>query len=282
MAVTPPFASTLPITAAHYLRVIFWLLCISCPIFLSAQRRDSLTLIKHIALKSKLFTTDPLGNVYLIKDNNALIRYNANGDSTGFFNLVKKGKVTHIDATNPLRVLLYFAEYGQIVILDNILSQKSSLRLPSLGLFNVPCIANSADGNIWVYDPGTGELIKIDEKPSVKFRTPLRNMLDTPLEPIYMVEQDRQFFMIDTLQGIKKFDQFGFYNTGYPFITRELQYINQYLIYYQTPYLHSYHIASMREELIPIPEPDKVLQVRIERHHLYILRDEGLYIYAMQ
>ncbi len=253
-------------------------------IFLFAEvcfASDSLILTKSIPVSSRLFTTDPVGNIYIVKGNNTLIKYNSNGDSTGFFNEIQKGKITQIDATNPLRLLLYFADYGNILMLDNLLSLKSTLKLSALGMVNVPCIANSADGNIWLYDPA-GNLVKVNNKPEISFTVSLRNVLDHAIDPVYMVEQDRALYIVDSAQGVKKFDQFGLFKTTFPFLTHEIQYFNSYLVYYVSPYLVSYNTLSMQENKMLLPDPDNVIKVRVERDHVFILRNESLDIYSLQ
>jgi hypothetical protein len=241
---------------------------------------DSLTFIKKIPVSAHLFTTDPVGNLYVVKGNNSLIKYNAKGDSIAFFNEIKKGKITQIDATNPLRVLVYYADYGNILILDNILSLKSTLKLSSLGIVNAPCIANSADGNIWVYDPA-GNLVKISTKPEISFTASLRNVLEKAIDPVFMTEQDRALYIVDSTEGVKKFDQFGLFKTSYPFFTREIQYFNAYLVYYAAPWLISYNTLSMRENKIRLPDEHDIERVRVERNLVFIQRRESLDIYSL-
>jgi len=127
---------------------------------------DSLIFVKQIHIQSTQFTTDPVGNVYIVKGNNTLLKYNAKGDSIGFFNEIKKGKITQVDASNPLRILIFLADYGNVLMLDNLLTLKNTLKLNSLGIINATCIANSADGSIWAYDP-SGMLMKINNKPEI-------------------------------------------------------------------------------------------------------------------
>lgn len=254
------------------------------PLFISLSAlhaADSLALIRSIPVKARLFSTDPVGNVFLVREDNSLLRLNSRGDSTGFFNEVRRGQITHIDATNPLRILLFFGDYGEIVILDNILTQKSTLRLPSISIFNVRCVANSADGNIWVYEPASGTLLKIDEQPSVVFSTPLRNFFNENPDPQFMAEQDRNLFMTDTIDGIRRFDQFAFYRNSYTFRPREVQYVNSYLIYWSSPYLVSYHTGTLQEQRILLPQAETIRQARIERDKIYVLRETSLDLYAL-
>jgi hypothetical protein len=246
----------------------------------SVKGSDSLQLLRHIPITARLFTTDPLGNAYLVMNNQSVLRLNARGDSIGFYNQVQKGVLTHIDATNPLRVILYYAQFGQVVILDNQTSVKSAFNLNRLGIFNAPIIANSADAQCWTYDPGTGELLKVDDQPQVRFKTGLRNVFDETLNPCFLVEQDRRLFLVDSIQGVFVFDQYGLYKLRYPIQTKAVQFFNDYLVYYQAPYLVSYHTRSLHEERRLLPNPEAILQVRLERNRIYVLYRDGLSIYA--
>jgi len=259
-------------------RFLLWLLSFFW-LSLSMKASDSLRLLRHIPINARFFTTDPLGNVYLVMNDQSVLRLNARGDSIGFFNQVQKGVLTHIDATNPLRVLLYYAQYGQVLILDNQTSLKSTYNLNRLGVFNAPTIANSADAQSWTYDPGTGELLKVDDEPQVRFKTGLRNVFDETLNPCFMVEQDRTLFIVDSLKGIYVFDQYGLFKMRYPIKTKAVQFINQYLVYYHAPHLVSYHVRSFKEQQRVLPHPASIRQVRLERNVLYLLRHDGLFIY---
>lgn len=259
---------------------LFFLLLVQLS-FLFCDGQNGLTPIKSIPFKANLFTTDPVGNVYLVNSSNTLYRFNNQGDSIGYFNEIKKGRITHIDATNPMRILLFYADYSQIVVLDRLLAKKSSMRLNTSGLFNVNCIANSTDGQIWIFEPASGTLLKIDDKVDITLSVSLKPLLPENLDPSFLVEQDRNLFMVDSVEGIKRFDQFGFYKTSYAFNTKEVQYINDYLIYYNRPYLFSYNTSTLVEQKLEIPIPNDVKQVRVERNLLYVLRNDRLDIYTL-
>lgn len=238
--------------------------------------------LKVLTFNSRIMTTDGVGNLYVVKDNNLLIRYNAQGDSDRVFNEIKKGSITQIDASNPLRILLFFKEYQLVVVLDQMLSKKHVFKLNNLGLFNVTSIANSADGTFWAYDAAQGVLLKIDDKPSIRFSSPLRTMLDHAVQFQYMVEDDRMLYAADSTSGIYEFDLYGFYNTVYHFPTVEFQWINQQLIYWQSPNLIAYHTESLREKKRALPEPETILQVRVDRNRLFIRRKNQLELYTLE
>lgn len=248
---------------------------------LSSEAKDSLILTKTIPIQCKYFSTDLVGNIYVAKEDNSLIKYNINGDSLAYFNEIRKGNLKQIDATNPLRVLLYYPDFNQIVILDNMLSKKNVLKLNSIGIFNSPCIANSIDGNIWIFDAASNSLLKIDDQLDLISTTNLRNIFKEGIDAVSMVEQERNLLIVDSLQGIFKFDLYGFYNTTFHFKTTEIQYLNKYLVYTQLPNLVSYNTQTISEKSITLPNPSTIKQVRIERNKVYILRKNELEIYDL-
>lgn len=243
---------------------------------------DTLVLKRSIPGNAHLISTDHVGNLYVVRNNNVLVKYNSNGDSLAIFNEVRKGRITHVDATNPLRVLLFFQDFGQVIVLDNMLSRKNIIKLNSIGLFNVTAIAGSVDGNIWCYDADQGNLLKIDDKASIRFQQSLRNMFDRTPSLSYMVEEERVLYAVDTSSGIEKFDLYGYHMASFPFKTHEIQWFNNQFIYFQTPSLVSYNTLSMNERKLELPHPETVQQVRMEREGIYIRREHSVEVYTYE
>lgn len=258
--------------------IISWSLCLVSTNLLALEYK--LKLKKTIPVENGYFTTDPIGNFYLVRDNNFIVKYNAQGDSLGVFNDISSGAVSMIDASNPLRVLVFYSGFSRIKILDNLLSLKNELDLSRINLFNVPAIANSMDGNIWVYDP-SGTLLKIDDRLEIKHSYLLRNMIDFSINPSHMVERDRALYLTDSTEGILQFDRFGFYKTIYRFTTAEVAVMNNYIVYYHKDTLNSYNIKSLRASEIVLPKGHDIINARLEKNQIYILRTDGLEIYTL-
>lgn len=206
---------------------------------------------------------------------------NRDGDSSGFFNEIKKGPIAQVDASNPLRVLLFFPDYNQIVILNNMLSVKNVLKLNSIGLNSVQCIAGSSDGTLWLYDNVNGSLLKVDEQLSILQNTNLRSIDQNPDHANNLFEEDRWVYLTDTSEGVRQFDPYGFYHTTYHFKSPQFQLFNEYLLYLSLPFLNSYHVKSFTESKLALPHPDQILQFRVERKRLYLLLKDKLEIYEL-
>src|SRR6266487_6432940 len=131
----------------------------------SAQKDKPYNLIASITGDVVDFTVDNLDNVYVLTSSDQLKKYNVNGDSVAIFNNVKKfGKVSTIDVSNPLKVLLYYKDFSTIVVLDRLLTMRNSIDLRQHNIFQVNAIGQSYDNNIWLYDEGDSKLKKINDE----------------------------------------------------------------------------------------------------------------------
>jgi hypothetical protein len=93
------------------------------------------------------FELDNLGNIYLLNADNQLKKISAAGDSLAVFNDVRRyGKVSYIDVTNPLKILLYYQEFGTIVMLDRLLNNINSIDLRKFNFFQVKSIGLAYGG----------------------------------------------------------------------------------------------------------------------------------------
>ena len=144
-------------------RIGFLFLLIQCCVA-KLQAQDSLRLIRSLALDARMITMDELGNTYAVRNDNTLIRYNNLGDSTGFYRSVLNGDIGMVDATNPLRVLLYYPAFSTAVLLDRMLTQKAEIDLRRRQITAATAVALASDGNLWVYDPFKAQLLKLDER----------------------------------------------------------------------------------------------------------------------
>ena len=76
------------------------------------------------------FTVDNLGNIYTISSNNQLRKLNANGEQIAVYNDIRRyGSIYSLDASNPLKLLLYHKNFGTIVILDRFLNVRNTVDL---------------------------------------------------------------------------------------------------------------------------------------------------------
>lgn len=251
-------------------------------LLLAAFRPAAQELLKTIPVEdARLMTTDEMGNIYLVRGDNSLIRYSLDGDSTGNFRSIQNGDLTWIDATNPLRILLYYADFSKIILLDRMLSPKNDLDLKKLGIFNAPAVGISVDSRIWVYDFNNARLKKIDDQLNItNTSNDMRVESGTVPNPTCIVEREAKVYLCDAGNGIYTFDRFASYTNTLEIqgVTRMQAFGNQ-LVYRSGDTLKAYDLKTLSLKVIPLPPTSDLLDVRIERKRMYFLYKNKLDIY---
>ena len=116
----------------------------------------------------KIFEMDNLGDLYLLNNRNQLLKFNVEGVLRFEFSLNGLGEISNIDVSNPQKILLYYPQYQNIVIVDNTLSEIKRLNLEELGYWDIQAVAVSKDNNIWIHDPINHHMLKIDPSGGVQ------------------------------------------------------------------------------------------------------------------
>jgi len=276
------FRKSLPATFTN-MKAMLVLLFLGCA--LSARAADSLRILASRPMSARSITTDELGNIYAIQKDNTLARYNAQGDSTGFYRSALNGQLGSVDATNPLRLLLYFPAFNKVQVLDRQLALKAEVDLRPLRIFSPTAIATASDGNIWVYDPVNARLLKLDETGArIQEGIDLRQQLSFVPKAGFLLERDRRLYLCDTAHGILVFDPFASYITTLPFRpVASLQAFNHQLVFRRGNTLCSYDMQTFGEQLLPLPEDRQqhILGACLSSASLAVLYEKSLVIYAL-
>ncbi|NNE13597.1 MAG: hypothetical protein HKO66_11840 [Saprospiraceae bacterium] len=153
-------------TAIQFCSLLLVLTCTSCKTQSELHNHDTSADNNEILINGNFsaLEVDDFGNIYLIKNNNQLHKYDENYNLLFEYSSYRQGIITTIDVSNPQKILLYLSEYQHIVFLDNTLSEIKTLNLESLGYWQVNNVGLSADNNIWIYDPNIHQLIKINDQ----------------------------------------------------------------------------------------------------------------------
>lgn len=179
------------------------------------QAQDSLQLRLLHTLPDDLqdFEVDNLGKLYLINQRQQLKKLEANLDSVGVYNDVRQyGRLHSIDVSNPLKVLLYFKDFGTIIILDRFLNVRTVLDIRKSDILQASAITQSYDNNIWLYDELDSKVKKIDESGKVLLESPdFRVVFDDPPQPYRLEDFNKFLYAYDSNLGLLVMDYFGAY-----------------------------------------------------------------------
>jgi hypothetical protein len=143
------------------------------------------------------FTADNLGNLYVLTTENQLKKFNVRGDSMGVFNDVRRyGKLSQINATNPLRTVLFYRDFRTIVVLDRLMNTVNTIDLRRLNIFQVRVVAPAYDNNVWVFDEQESKLKKVGEDGRLLSETAdLRLVLDEAPIPQRIFDQNGYVYL---------------------------------------------------------------------------------------
>jgi hypothetical protein len=156
---------------------------------------------------------DNLDNLYIISSTGQVKKFGAKGDSIGVFNGVRNyGKLSTIDVSNPLKPLLFYKDFSNVVVLDRFLANRASLNLRQYNILQPTAIGLSYDNNIWVFDQFDYKLKKVDEAGNLLLQTDdFRQLFGQSFAPQKIINDNGFVYLADSAAGIYVFDNYGTY-----------------------------------------------------------------------
>lgn len=250
---------------------------------ISIIQAQEFELIKSINTKANAITTDRFGNFYCYGEYK-LTKFDINGNKLNEFEDYKSGKITYVDATDPLKTLVYYEDFMVLKVLDKTLSELSSLSLTDLGFFSINTIAHARDGNFWVFDNANFKLKKIDENGDMLYESESFNMLfNTAVQPVQILDYERTLYLNDPKKGIYFFDRFGAYQKMLPLLgVDNVQIIQTMILYFKDGNINSYSPVTLETKSFELPKiGQKIIDAQLQKDRMYILETNKLSLYKV-
>ena len=273
-----------------FLYNIFFVLFISC----SAQATkssvknkpgtDTLRLFQFFPGDYSLAEVDETENIYLLTNSFQLKKMNSAGDSIAVFNDVRRyGKVSYIDVSNPLRTIVFYKNFSTILLLDRLLSLRTSLNLRKQQVFKVNAVTSSYDNNLWFFDEQNFKLKKTDEQGSVLLESiDLRTALDDLPSPVFITDKNNFVYLYDPAKGLYIFDHYAAFINKIPIIKWSAVSVSQNkLIGISESVIHVYNLENKLTTSYKLPSGiDSPGGLRVINNKLYILTAAGLNVFS--
>lgn len=264
---------------------IFSLLFTFC--FASLAQSDS-SFVPFVKIKGDIiaFAADNFDNIYLLNSSDQIKKINGNGDSVAVFNNVRRyGKVAQIDVSNPLRVLLYYKDFSTVVVLDRLLSIRTTIDFRKQDIFQVQAVCLSYDNQIWLYDEFEHKLKKIDENGKLLFATSdFRQLFGEAFSFTSISDQDGFLYLYDKNKGVYVFDYYGalkniFSLTGYD----NFRAVGKFITGTRNDSLMRYYPANLLLQEVRLPEAFRKAQsILFTATKAYALKKDELDIYQLR
>jgi len=234
---------------------------------------------------SEIAAVDYIGNYYL-QNNNELWMFNRADTLYRKFSLINLADVSNIDASNALKIQLYYRELGKILYIDNNISDfTTTISLNELDLAQSTLVCTSYDNGFWSYLPGTSSLYRYDQytKKVVDIESVNRFVRIGTMEPTFMKEYSNQLYLFLPGYGMLVFDVFGAYVQTLPF--KELQFPDIQsgeLIHFKNDTLVFQALNDIKSQRsLPLPHHENLQSVRYSSGKVYMLTDKKLFIYKL-
>ena len=264
---------------------IFSLLFTIC--FAGFAQSDS-SFVPFVKIKGDIiaFAADNFDNIYLLNSSDQIKKINGNGDSVAVFNNVSRyGKVAQIDVSNPLRVLLYYKDFSTVVVLDRLLSIRTTIDFRKQDIFQVQAVCLSYDNQIWLYDEFEHKLKKIDENGKLLFATTdFRQLFGEAFSFTSISDQDGFLYLYDKNKGVYVFDYYGalkniFSLTGYD----NFRAVGKFITGTRNDSLMRYYPANLLLQEVRLPEAFRKAQsILFTATKAYALKKDELDIYQLR
>jgi len=248
----------------------------------SQAQEQKMEMLKSVSVKATFIEVDNIGNIFAVKAGE-VSKY----DNTGKFIMKNSamafGNITSLDATNALKMVLFFQDLSQISYLDNQLSARGDrVELDLFGLFQTTVVCRSYNDGLWVYDQTTFELTRFTEQLEISAQSGnLAQVLGFVPSPNYIREYNNWLYVNDPEQGVLVFDWYGSYNKTIPVKGLKKMVIRAGKMFFvRDGFLESYDLKTSDFAKIKLPEIE-IEDFSIFEDNLVIITQNQLQIYRI-
>jgi hypothetical protein len=238
-----------------------------------------------VPVKGNALEVDNLGDVYVLA-NQDIIKYRSNGQFYRSYSNKSLGNISRIDASNPLKTLVFYRDLSRLVFIDNTLSEQQEnvyLERFEREFASLACTSND-DNGFWLFDPVSFSLTRYNQKMNVKAEVLNINQLTgKTINPVWMTERGNRLYLVDSKNGILLFDIFGTYLKTIPLIGITKLWIDGDWIVglNESKTLVRSTISAIEQDSIRLPESDFV-DIYWSAGRLCILGKEKLTVYETE
>lgn len=238
-------------------KAIFTLaLCLLAGPALPAQTpADSFRLAFVLPVPARFAAADNLGQLYVISTQNAVEKYSADGRLLARYSNNRLGDAAGLDVANPLKVVVWYADFRTVVFLDRSLTVLGELNLISAGIPEVRAVAAAQDGNLWLYDEVAFHLRKVTPAGEPLFESQALSLVQTGrIQVTCLVDTGNGVLAADPEAGLFQFDVYGQFQKSLPWkgIARFTVEQDQ-LAYLAADTLHIEHLRAFESRALPLP-----------------------------
>jgi hypothetical protein len=240
-------------------------------------------LITTIDIETDFFTTDNQSNVYAVKANE-LTKFDKTGKLLYKYSNKNFGNIDFVDASNMLKLLVFYKNFSQVLFLDNTLSLNGEpVNLDKKGFQQTQLVCSSHNNGVWLYDQQNLELLRLDQTIEKTQQTGnLSLLLNIDLHPNFLVEYNNKVYLNNPSSGILIFDIYGTYYKTIPIKNAEcFQPIADWVYFISDKKAKAYNIKTTDETVFELPITT-FKNFRLEMELLMVQTEKSILIYGAE
>ncbi len=239
---------------------------------------SDLHIITTVPVKADKIYADEFDNLYLISGN-SLIKYNSEGKKLFVYDSSYGEKISSVDISDPLKILIFFKDQNRIVFTDNKLSPTGNeIYLENKNIFGNVLICKTESGGIWIFDTSNRMLIKYDSDFKEIFR---KSLFEINTMPNYMIAEGNLLYLKTENNFVFVYDNLGNFDFTInrkitsDFFTKGkiIQYFNK-----KEKSLISYNFETGDSVFIRFPDSLSVQNAVQSSHYLYFNDKSNVYV----
>lgn len=254
------------------------LYCFIVVMFHCFGAKAQLKQVARIDTSAKAVYADNLDNVYLLSDRDELLKYDVKGKLRWRYSNNRFGKLHSVDVSDPLRIVLFYADFQQVVVLNNNLNEITAYSFAKNGNLLVSAVASGNNNSLWIFDRISNALIKLSSNFTEDIRSAnLFQLFDEVVDVKKLAASDQDVFLQRKNNGVLQFDRFGGYVRELPVDSLSDFNITSNIIAYQkgnTLIRYSPITFESSKQLLPISVPIK--QVAVGNKLIAVLTEKAV------
>ena len=180
--------------------VYFFVMLTSTTLFAQEQKIIA-SKLNSLEIEADTFVGyDNLGYYYYVKNN---VFFKQKEAELWQFQNVALGEITKIDILNPLKIVVFYENFNQVILLDNQLNEIMNLNFSDLqDPITAHAVGMCAQNNLWVFNSISQKigLFNFESKKFVSLNQPIKNnfiFYQSDFNHFYWVNENSQSYNID-------------------------------------------------------------------------------------
>jgi hypothetical protein len=233
-----------------------------------------------LKIQGDQYYSDPMGNIYIIQDNR-IRKYNNMLEKLADYTNVYLGNITSVDVSDPLRILVFYKDFNQILWLDNFLLElRSPVRLDDLYIDQAELVCSSSQGGFWIYNSLKKQIQYLDSDLKLIHESINLQPLTGENIPCSMIEKSSIVYLNVPNTGILTFDRFGTYNQTLPvYPDKRFQVTNENIFYTSYHSFYTFNLSSFTHTKLELPDTADLQFVMTQQRILYLVQKDRIKIY---